>query len=70
MTKVKNPQDRVVQLFDQKKCWTIEGLTRSLDYSIISIRRFPSTLTQIPHLHANKIPPLRFTVLNAPLPSP
>ena len=40
MTKVKNPQDRVVQLFNQKKCWTIEGLTRSLDYSIISIRRF------------------------------
>jgi len=40
MTKVKNPQDRVVQLFDQKKCWTIEGLTGSLNYSTISIRRF------------------------------
>jgi len=40
MTKVKNPQDRVVQLFDQEKCWTIEGLTRSLNYSTISIRRF------------------------------
>ncbi|MCK4486793.1 MAG: O-antigen ligase family protein [Desulfobacterales bacterium] len=32
--------------------------------------KVPSTLTQIPHLYANKIPPLRFTVLNAPLPSP
>ena len=27
-------------LFDQKKCWTIEELTHSLDYSTISIRRF------------------------------
>ena len=40
MSKVKNPQDRLRQLFDQKKCWTIEGLTRSLNYSTISIRRF------------------------------
>lgn len=35
-----NPQDRLVSLFDQKKCWTIEELTHSLDYSTISIRRF------------------------------
>ena len=35
-----NPQDRLVLLFDQKKCWTIEELTHSLNYSTISIRRF------------------------------
>ena len=35
-----NPQDRLVLLFDKKTCWTIEELTRSLDYSTISIRRF------------------------------
>ena len=35
-----NPQDSLVSLFDQKKCWTIEELTHSLDYSTISIRRF------------------------------
>jgi len=40
MKKVKNPQKRLVQLFDQEKCWTIEGITRSLNYSTISIRRF------------------------------
>ena len=40
MKKNKNPQDRLVLLFDQKKCWTIEELTHSLDYSTISIRRF------------------------------
>jgi hypothetical protein len=38
--KKNNPQDRLVLLFDKKKCWTIEELTRSLDYSNISIRRF------------------------------
>jgi hypothetical protein len=35
-----NPQDRLVLLFDQKKCWTIEELTHSLNYATISIRRF------------------------------
>ena len=35
-----NPQERLASLFDQKKCWTIEELTHSLDYSTISIRRF------------------------------
>ena len=35
-----HPQDRLVSLFDQKKCWTIEQLTHSLDYSTISVRRF------------------------------
>ncbi len=35
-----NPQDRLGPLFDQKKCWTIEELTHSLNYSTISIRRF------------------------------
>ena len=36
----KNPQGRLVLLFDQEKCWTIEELTHSLNYSTISIRRF------------------------------
>jgi len=40
MKKNNNPQDRLVLLFDQKKCWTIEELTHSLNYSTISIRRF------------------------------
>ena len=44
MKKNKNPQDRLVLLFDKKTCWTIEELTRSLDYSTISIRRFLKTI--------------------------
>ena len=36
----KSPLDRLVLLFDEKKCWTIGELTHSLDYSTISIRRF------------------------------
>ena len=40
MKKNKSPQNRLVLLFDQKKCWTIEEITRSLNYSTISIRRF------------------------------
>ena len=40
MKKNKNHQDRLVLLFNQKKCWTIEELTHSLNYSTISIRRF------------------------------
>ena len=40
MKKNKNPQDALVLLFDQKKCWTIAELTHSLNYSTISIRRF------------------------------
>lgn len=40
MKKNKNPQDRLVLLFDQKKCWAIKELTHSLNYSTISIRRF------------------------------
>lgn len=35
-----NPQDLLIQLFDQKKCLTIAELTLSLNYSTISIRRF------------------------------
>ena len=35
-----NPQDRLVLLFDKEKCWTIEELIHSLNYSTISIRRF------------------------------
>ena len=40
MKKNENPQERLVLLFDQKECWTIEELTHSLNYSTISIRRF------------------------------
>jgi len=40
MKKNKSPQDRLVLLFDQKICWTIDELTHSLNYSTISIRRF------------------------------
>jgi hypothetical protein len=40
MKKNNNPQDRLVLLFDKKKCRTIEELTHSLNYSTISIRRF------------------------------
>jgi hypothetical protein len=40
MKKNKNPQDRLVLLFDQKKCWAIKELTHFLNYSTISIRRF------------------------------
>ena len=40
MKESNNPQDRLVLLFDRKKCWTIEELTHSLDYSSISVRRF------------------------------
>lgn len=40
MKKNKNPRDRLVLLFDQKKCWAIKELTHSLNYSTISIRRF------------------------------
>lgn len=35
-----NPRQQLVLLFDQEKCWTIEELTRSLNYSTISVRRF------------------------------
>lgn len=40
MKKNINPQDRLVLLFDQKKCWAIKELTHFLNYSTISIRRF------------------------------
>ena len=36
----KTPQGRLVLLFDQTKCWTIQELTHFLNYSTISIRRF------------------------------
>jgi hypothetical protein len=35
-----SPREDLLLLFDQKKCWNIEELTRSLKYSTISIRRF------------------------------
>ncbi len=37
MKKNKNPQDRLVLLFDQKKCWAIKELTHFLNYSTISL---------------------------------
>jgi len=40
MKKNENPQQRLVLLFDQRECWTIEQLSHSLNYSTISIRRF------------------------------
>ena len=40
MKKNENPQKCLVLLFNQRKCWTIEELTHSLNYSPISIRRF------------------------------
>lgn len=43
MKKNNNPQDHLVLLFDKKKCWTIEELSHSLNYSTISIRRFLKT---------------------------
>jgi hypothetical protein len=44
MTKIKNPKDHLLKLFDQKKCLTIEDISQSLDYSLISIRRFLKTI--------------------------
>lgn len=44
MKKNNNPQDRLGLLFDKKKCWTIEELSHSLNYSTISIRRFLKTI--------------------------
>lgn len=40
MTKIENPKNYLLSLFDQKKCWTIEEISQYLDYSLISIRRF------------------------------
>jgi hypothetical protein len=34
------PKHHLMKLFDQKKCYTIEQLHYSIDYSLISIRRF------------------------------
>jgi hypothetical protein len=40
MTKTQSPQGRLLDLFDEKKCYTIKQLSQSLDYSVISTRRF------------------------------
>lgn len=40
MVKKKNPQRHLVKLFDLKKCYEIEELHKSINYSLISIRRF------------------------------
>ncbi len=33
-------QDQLAELFEQEKCYTMEQLSRRLDYSLISVRRF------------------------------
>jgi len=35
-----DPQSRLAELFKQEKCYTIDELSRRLNYSLISIRRF------------------------------
>jgi hypothetical protein len=40
MTKMQSPQGQLLQLFDEKKCYTIQELSQFLNYSLISIRRF------------------------------
>lgn len=40
MTETQSPQGRLLHLFDEKNCYTIQQLSQSLDYSVISIRRF------------------------------
>jgi len=40
MKESNDPQGRLVLLFEEKKCWTIQELTHSLDYATISVRRF------------------------------
>jgi len=40
MAKLQPPQERLLQLFDEKKCYTIQDLSHCLHYSVISIRRF------------------------------
>jgi len=34
------PKDHLIKLFDRKKCYTIDELHSSMDYALISIRRF------------------------------
>ena len=40
MVKKSAPQRGLLELFDKNKCMTIQELSQSLDYSMISIRRF------------------------------
>jgi len=40
MVKKSAPQKGLLELFDKNKCMTIQELSKSLDYSMISIRRF------------------------------
>jgi hypothetical protein len=40
MNKNINPQRHIMKLFEQKKCYQIEELHKSMNYSLISIRRF------------------------------
>ncbi len=40
MEKKINPQRHLIKLFEQKSCYQIEELHKSIDYSLISIRRF------------------------------
>ena len=34
------PKHHLIELFDQRKCYTIDQLHSAMDYSLISIRRF------------------------------
>lgn len=40
MAKIQSPQGPLLQLFDGKNCYTIQELSQSLNYSLVSIRRF------------------------------
>ena len=40
MATLTDPQSRLAELFKQEKCYTIDQLSRRLNYSLISIRRF------------------------------
>ena len=39
-----DPQFRLAELCKQEKCYTIDQLSRRLNYSLISIRRFLKTM--------------------------
>jgi hypothetical protein len=40
MTQNDNPKHHLINLFEQKKCYTIDELHNSINYSLVSIRRF------------------------------
>lgn len=40
MKKEISPREQLVNLFEQKKCWTISQLSEQLDYAAVSVKRF------------------------------